>query len=60
MPPSFSTHQTFLDQALNRRPLMMPPQMLLSKAIASMSEAGVSYTLIVEQQQLQSIKVKLS
>lgn len=55
MQPSFSTHQTFLDQALDRRPLMMPPQTLLSKAIASMSEAGVSYTLIVEQQHLLGI-----
>ena len=44
-----------LDQALDRQPLQLPPDKLLSSAIASMTRAGFSYALIVQDQKLLGI-----
>ncbi|HEY9649645.1 MAG TPA: CBS domain-containing protein, partial [Coleofasciculaceae cyanobacterium] len=55
MLPNFSQAQTSIEQAIERQPLMLPPDMPLLDAIAAMSQAGVSYSLITQQQQLLGI-----
>ncbi|HEY9598207.1 MAG TPA: CBS domain-containing protein [Cyanophyceae cyanobacterium] len=55
MLPNFSQTQTSIEQAIERNPLMLPPDMPLLDAIAAMSQAGVSYCLITQQQQLLGI-----
>lgn len=55
MSPNFSDNQTFIEQALDRNPLIMPPETRLSEAIATMSRTHASYTLIVQQEKLLGI-----
>ncbi len=55
MPQNLSDTQTLLKQAIDRHPLMVPPDTTVSDAIATMSQGGASYTLIVEQQKLLGI-----
>ncbi len=44
-----------LEQAINRNPLQVSPETVVSEAIATMNQAGVSYTLITKQQELLGI-----
>lgn len=55
MSPNISDNQTLIEQALERNPLMMPPETRLSEAIATMSRQNASYTLIVQQKKLLGI-----
>ena len=55
MSPNLYDNQTLIEQALERNPLMMPPETPLSFAIATMSRQGASYTLIVQQETLLGI-----
>lgn len=55
MSQNLSDTQTLLDQAIDRHPLMVPPETTVSDAIATMSQTRASYTLIVEHQKLLGI-----
>lgn len=55
MSPNLFDNQTLIEQALERNPLMMPPETPLSEAIATMNQQGTSYTLITQQEELLGI-----
>lgn len=55
MSQSSSDAESLLEQAIDRNPLMMPPDTPLTAAIATMSRTGASCILVVEQEQLTGI-----
>lgn len=44
-----------IEQAITRNPIQVSPETVVSEAIATMNQAGVSYTLITKQQELLGI-----
>lgn len=55
MPQHFPDRQTSLEQAIDRHPLVVSPNTPVLDAIAAMSQAGVSYALVAQQQTLLGI-----
>lgn len=55
MPQRFPDRQTPLEQAIDRHPLVVSPDTPVLDAIAAMSQARVSYALVVQQQTLLGI-----
>lgn len=52
---SLSTPQAILEQAIDRNPLLLPPETPVMSAITAMNQARNSYTLVVKDQQLKGI-----
>lgn len=55
MLPNCSHAQTSIEQAIERHPLTLPPDTPTLEAIDAMSQGGVSYSLITQQQKLLGI-----
>ena len=55
MSQNFSDSQSLLEQAIDRHPLLMAPDVTVTEAIATMSQSHTSYILIVEEKKLLGI-----
>ena len=55
MSQSFSASQSLLEQAIDRQPLLMAPDVAVTEAIAAMSQSHTSYILIAEENKLLGI-----
>jgi signal transduction histidine kinase len=55
MSQNFSASQSLLEQAIDRHPLLMAPDVAVTEAIATMSQSHTSYILIAEEKKLLGI-----